>query len=774
MSEKLHIIHLEDNPVDAELIQSTLEEEWSDCIVEQVDTEPAFINALEHSSCGLILADFSLPLYDGMSALAEVRKRCPEIPFIIVSGTLGEEKAIDSIKSGATDYVLKHRLSRLVPAVQRALKEAQELRKRSHAEQELAAERTLLRTLINTIPDLVWLKDSEGVYLACNSEFERLFGAREADILGKTDYDYVDRELADFFRENDRKAMAVDAPSANEEWLVYASDGHRALFETIKTPMYDSKRQLMGVLGVGRDITGIKQAEKALRESEELYRSLFENMLNGFAYCRMIFEGDTPQDFIYLSVNEAFEKQTGLKDVVGRRVTEVIPGICERDPGLFEVYGRVAMTGKPEQFETYVEALEQWYWISVYSPAREYFVAVFDVITERRSLEEQLRQSQKMEAVGTLAGGIAHDFNNILTAIIGYSTLLQMDLYTNDKQRGYVDNLTGLVERAANLTKGLLAFSRNQVMTLRLISLNDIVITITKLISRLIGENIVVETDLSTCPLTIMADCGQIEQVLMNLATNARDAMSDGGKLLISTDQINLDADSLLLGDNCPPGPYALLSVSDTGNGMETATVARIFEPFFTTKELGKGTGLGLSILYGIIKQHHGCVTVDSSPGFGTTFTIYLPLAVPVDVPVNGKASVPLTGGTETVLLAEDDPAIRKVITYILQQFGYVVLEAADGEEAIEVFSANAAQISLVILDAIMPRKNAKEVFKRIVDIQPEIKALFISGYPSDIIEQRDLLPEGALFLPKPVSPMELLRSIRQILDGQRAGGTHE
>jgi two-component system NtrC family sensor kinase len=398
-----------------------------------------------------------------------------------------------------------------------------------------------------------------------------------------------------------------------------------------------------------------------------------------------------------------------------------------------------------------------------------HYMSIKEDITERRSLEEQLRQAQKMEAIGTLAGGIAHDFNNILTAIIGYTTLLKMEVKMSGKPLEYINNLMALTDRAAGLTKGLLAFSRNQTMTSRLVNLNDIVSMITKLICRLIGEQIVVATHLSSFPITIMADSGQIEQVLMNLATNARDVMPDGGNLIISTDVVNLEAGNNLLVASSQPGKYALLTVTDTGSGMDQATVARIFEPFFTTKEVGKGTGLGLSILYGIISQHHGFVTVDSNPGFGTTFSIYFPLVIAAETEDQNKDVTSVTGGTETVLIAEDEASILSVVSYVLKQFGYQVIEAVDGEEAVEKFRENADAISLVIMDTIMPRKNGRAAFEAISKIRPGVLTLFVSGYPADFIEQRRLLPEGTAFLPKPVSPIDLLRSIRQLLDGQKS-----
>ena len=265
-----------------------------------------------------------------------------------------------------------------------------DITERQGAEDQLERERTFLRSLIQTIPDLVWLKDQEGTYLTCNPQFERFFGAKEADIVGKTDYDFVDKELADFFRHNDREAIAAGKPRVNEEWITYATDGQRGLLEVIKTPMVDENGKLAGVLGVGRDITAHRQAEDAVRKSEQRYRSLFDNMLEGFAYCRMIYEDDKPADFVYLEVNAAFERLTGLRDVAGKKVSEVIPGIRASNPELFETYGRIARTGRPERFETYVEPLKIWFSLAVYGAGEDCFVAVFDNITERKAAEAQI------------------------------------------------------------------------------------------------------------------------------------------------------------------------------------------------------------------------------------------------------------------------------------------------------------------------------------------------------------------------------------------------
>lgn len=387
-------------------------------------------------------------------------------------------------------------------------------------------------------------------------------------------------------------------------------------------------------------------------------------------------------------------------------------------------------------------------------------------IQEQKRLKEQLLQAQKMEAVGQLAGGIAHDFNNILTAIIGYSNILQMKMKDDDPLKTYLEQILMSAERAATLTQGLLAFGRKQLTNPRPVSLNNIVEHIRQLLLRLIGEDIELNMLPASEALVVMADQGQIEQVILNLATNARAAMPDGGRITIETKQAEINNNFIRANGFGKPGKYALLSFADTGMGINEDILKRIFEPFFTTKEVGKGTGLGLSIAYGIIKQHKGYITAHSTPGKGAAFAIYLPLAhAPVEETTPAVQTVPLRG-IETILLAEDDIGVRRLTSEVLQEFGYKVITAVDGEDAVRKFLENKDRIELVILDVIMPNKNGKEAFIEIKKERPDIKALFTSGYTSDVINnKRGIIEEALNFLPKPASPNELLRKVREVLD---------
>lgn len=385
---------------------------------------------------------------------------------------------------------------------------------------------------------------------------------------------------------------------------------------------------------------------------------------------------------------------------------------------------------------------------------------------EHRTLEGQLLHAQKMESVGQLAGGVAHDFNNILTAIIGYGDLLQTKLKDDGQVRAYVDQILASAERAANLTQSLLVFSRKQVVSLKPVDLNQIVKKVENLLLRLIGEDIELKDIMTDEDLVVMADSSQIEQVLMNLATNARDAMPYGGLLTIETSHVELDNDFVRTHGYSKPGQYALITVSDTGKGMDEETKERIFEPFFTTKEVGRGTGLGLAIVYGITKQQEGYINVYSEPGKGTIFKIYLPLiTLKVEQIRTTELDSPARGGSETVLIAEDNVHVMNVTREVLEKFGYTVIEAVDGQDAIHKFIEHKDDIQLCIFDMIMPKKNGMDACKEIRKIRPDIKVLFASGYTADIIQKKGIIEKGFDYIQKPISPNNFLKEVRAILD---------
>ena len=521
----------------------------------------------------------------------------------------------------------------------------EEFKERRLAEEAFGKSEIHLRTLIKTIPDLIWMKDQDGVYLMCNSRFEDFFGAKEKEIIGKTDYDFVEKEQADFFRRHDKVAMDLGRPSRNEEKVTFAVDGHSEILETIKTPMFLGDDQIAGVLGIGRDMTERKLAEK-----------------------------------------------------------------------------------------------------------------------EKIKFEEQYFQAQKMESVGRLAGGIAHDLNNMLSPILGYGEMLQEYFSNNDARREMVDEILNAGFKARDLVKQLLAFSRKQTLAYKHLNLNDAIKGLEKLLRRTIREDIEIKVDLSPDIPVVMADIGQIEQVIMNLAVNSADAMPDGGCFCIETASVYLDECYASSCDGVSPGPYIMIAVSDTGIGMDDNIKDHLFEPFFSTKG-DQGTGLGLAMVYGIVKQHGGDICVYSEVGIGTTFKVYLPItdAPDIDEETQEGADIPLKG-SETILLVEDSEQVRNLVNKILRRLGYRVIVAENGFEAIKLLEKLDFHVDLLLTDVIMPGLNGRNLYLKVAEKFPDIKVLYMSGYTDNIVNQHGLLDEENGFIQKPFNAIALSLKLRQLI----------
>jgi len=499
---------------------------------------------------------------------------------------------------------------------------------------------------------------------------------------------------------------------------------------------------------IAEELLQRERAAEALRESQDLFAE-FLNHLPAVAFVK-----DMQGTILYS--NQAFKELFGHDRTGGnfQQFQSPTPALLQaipRDEPTSSEETVVDPQGRERTFDTRRFLVER--------SGKEPLVGLIAVDISGR------RHAQKLEAIGTLAGGVAHDFNNILTAITGFAALLQMKLPPGDAQRGYVDNILIAADRAAHLTRSLLAFGRRQESDLKEVDLNCVFRNIERLLRRLISEDVEFRTELADRELTVMADSAQLEQVLMNLVVNARDAMSAGGRLTVGSEAFVMDESWIERHRFGAAGAYGLISVSDTGTGMDRQTLRRVFEPFFTTKEVGKGTGLGLSLVYGIVKQHGGFIDAQSELGSGTTFRIYLPLVASSSPKLERSETGPMTGGSETILLAEDDAQVRSMTRDILEEFGYRVLVAEDGAEAVASSRHHGDDIKLVILDVIMPRKNGKEAYDAIRRIAPGIRVLFISGYTADVISRRGISEEKLLFLSKPVTPEALLRKVRETLD---------
>jgi PAS domain S-box-containing protein len=563
------------------------------------------------------------------------------------------------------------------------------------------------------------------------------------------------------------KNYSVRAPVFQQDELRMLSQGFNTMLEQIQ------KRD--GELEAHRGQLENEVTERTLelKRSEEFILNILSSVDEAFVVI--------DRDYRIISANKAYSEQSGkaLKEITGRHCYEISHHAgrpcheleqgctCKRtfDTGEPSVSFHTHVDDKGNQIQTETKT----YAMKDESGKVSSVIEIINDITERKKLEDQLRQAQKMEAIGQLAGGIAHDFNNILTAIIGYGHITLMKMSEDDPLKLNVEHILESADRAANLTQGLLAFSRKQVIDKKAADLNLIVKKVEKFLQRIIGEDIEINLTLLDEPLTVFIDAGQIEQVLMNLATNARDAMPMGGRFAIETALAQLDHEFIKAHGYGTLGRYAVITMTDSGLGMDANTKKRIFEPFFTTKEVGKGTGLGLAIVYGIIKQHDGYIEVSSEPGAGTTFRIYLPVGRhPVEAEKKGAAAEHYPqNGSETILLAEDDAHLRKLAQTVLAESGYTVIEAIDGEDAVNQFKAYTGRIDLLLFDLIMPNKNGKEAFDEIQAIKPGTKTMFISGYARDLIEQRRLLPADMIAVSKPISPMHLLKEVREALDHQ-------
>ena len=618
--------------------------------------------------------------------------------------------------------------------------------------------------LFSEITDLAYIYDTKGNILFVNKVFEKLTGHKPESFFGKSFAPLFDEE-------NQKKATDVYTRTLKGEspqYELYFKDTG-ILCEYKNIPLKDGKGNVIGVMGVARDITMRKQMENQLRK---LSTAIEQSP-------SVIVITDISGKIQY--VNQRFTQLTGytLKEAIGKNPSILKSG--KTPPEAYKQLWDAITTGSEWQGEFCNKKKNgEFYWeLAHISSLKNHkgiitnFVAFKDDITERKRLEEekdtireQLFHAQKLESVGTLAGGVAHDFNNILTAIIGYGNLLQIELKEDGPARDFIQKILKSAERAANLTQGLLAFSRKQPRNPSPVYLNEIVKEAESLLTRVIREDIKLRTALTDKECVVMADVGQMEQVLMNLATNARDAMPNGGALEISSDIAEIDNEFIKTHGYGAIGRYALITVSDRGVGMDEKTRKQIFVPFFTTKVVGKGTGLGLAIVYGIIQQHGGYITVESEVSKGTTFRIYLPM---VEQEFTGKKteeaySAP-QGGTETILVAEDEEYVRHLVKMVLERHGYRVIEAVDGRDAIEKFKANKDKIHLLLFDVIMPNKNGKEAYEAIREVRHDVKALFMSGYSDEAIQRKDILGVGVTLVSKPISPVDILKKVREALD---------
>jgi len=629
--------------------------------------------------------------------------------------------------------------------------------------------------LLNSIPDIAWLKDNESRFIAVNEPFGRACGYSPEELVGKTDLDIWPKELADSYRADDRDVMESRQMKRVEEPLE-DREGKQKWIETIKVPILGDGGEVIGTVGIARDITIRKEKEKlaedALVESEERYRSLVDNSPEMiFIVCdgRIVYMNDTGLKLLGASfADEVVGKpimafiHPESRELIRQRAQEVV-GQRKRTELVAQKY--LKLNG--DDLEVEAMGLPVLY---RNQPATQVYARD---ITIRKEMEdalfrsrEQLRQAQKMEAVGRLAGGVAHDFNNFLTAINGYAELLTTRVVDGGSVPREIAEIRKVGERAAKLTRQLLAFSRKQVLMPKVFDMNEVVAGVSEMLRRFIGENIEFRTSFCKDLWPVKADPGQIEQVIMNLAINARDAMPEGGTLAIETENVMVSEPLPAGTAHVPTGQYVVLGVSDTGCGIDQATMSHLFEPFFTTKVKGKGTGLGLATVYGIVKQSGGFILVDSEPGKGTTFSLYLSRTESKEkAEAAATDRETLSRGKGVMIVVEDQEEIRNLVVEVLGMQGYTVLKAANGDEAMQISRTTDEKIQMLLTDLVMPGMSGKELAERMKRELPGLKVLFMSGYAAGDGSMESILPPGGNFLAKPFTLGDLTQKVKAVLD---------
>jgi two-component system, cell cycle sensor histidine kinase and response regulator CckA len=639
--------------------------------------------------------------------------------------------------------------------------------KRSISDREkLDKKHSLLRTLIETSPDVIFTKDTAGRFQYFNSRFHELVGlAPTDDPTGKTVFDLYPRDVAEEFHHEDMRVFSGESIYNREEQGLN-NTGEPRWYITIKVPLKAADGTINGLIGISRDITSLKNVAAERKMLLKQLQLQIERL--PLAYIL------TDKDFRYTRWNPAAERIFGFKEseVLGKHPFELIIPESSRVAvsQTFDELKAGSMDSHAIRDSITKEGKSiycEWHNTPLIDQDGNFagLISVANDITEQRGLEQQLRQAQKIDAIGKLAGGVAHDFNNLLTIINGYADLLLRSTPPNDKNRGRLEEIQKAGRRSATLTSQLLAFSRKQVMAPRVIDLNEIVQDTESMLSRIIGEDIDLVISLDPSLNTVTADPAQIEQVIFNLVVNARDAMPQGGKLTIETHNVELDASYERFHPGARSGKFVLLSVTDDGEGMTDNVKSQIFEPYFTTKEQGKGTGLGLSVVHGIVKQTGGNIEVYSELGVGTVLKVYLPCsessAPGRNETIPEAESAP---GSERILLVEDEPGVRGFIGATLRGLGYHVVEASNGEEALQIASDLSVPPDMMITDVVMPGMGGRKLAEHITQSFPKIPVLFISGYTDDAVFRHGILQDDVEFLHKPFTPAALSGKIREIL----------
>ena len=761
MKPPLRVLIIDDSPDDARLIVRELQREF-DPIIDRVETAAELTAALHSENWDVVISDFVMPQFSGLSALKLLQQLNIDLPFIMVSGQMGEVVAVEAMRAGARDYLIKDNLTRLIPAIKRELKEAFVRKERRKAEEALHATEARFQSLVEQSLVGIYLMQ-DGIFSYVNPKFARIFGYQQNELIdSKTIFDLVAESDRDKVTEGYANLLEESAQS-----LHFCFQGVRKYAKSIELEAHGAKTELNGkpaIIGTLLDITERKRAEEELRK---LWRAVEQSPVS-------VVITDTMGNIEY--VNPKFTAVTGYdeQEVLGKNPRILQSGTMNPDD--YRKMWETITAGKEWHGEYHNKKKNgELFWESASISAIKnaagqvtHYVGVKEDITERKKSIEQLRQAQKMEAIGQLAGGIAHDFNNLLTIINGYSTLLLRSLDKDSPQHKEAEQILRAGERAADLTRQLLSFSRKQILAPKVLDINKQVKNIEKMLCRLIGEHIMLVTDLDEDVGLIKIDPGQVEQIIMNLVVNARDASEEGARIVIETANTELDDEFAATHPGSVPGSYIMLSVSDDGMGMTEDIKRRLFEPFFTTKELGRGTGLGLATVYGIVKQSGGYIDITSEPDQGTTFRIFLPrVHQQMDQVTRASTAEEAPQGSQTILVVEDEPGVLNLVVHTLKKKGYNVLETTDPLEALEIFDQHQATIDLVLTDVVMPFMSGPKLAETLTQKKPDLKLIFMSGHTDDKVNFEKILEKGVPFLAKPFVNGSLVKKVGHALGNE-------
>ena len=758
--DQIHVLLVEDNLGDARLLREAVKDAAGISIgLTHEQTLAQALKRLDDESFDVIMLDLSLPDSEGLETLERTHSHAPNLPIVVLTGLDDEALAVRAVREGAQDYLVKGQVTGQV--LVRAMRYAT-ARKRSV--EELRKSEEYFRSLIENALDIITVLDEAGSIRYSSPSLERILGYSASTLHGTNLLALIHPDDCKVFLEK----LAFDRNRASLpqqfQFRLRHQDGSWRVLEAIGKRV-GVNSPVGGFVVNSRDITERTQAGEALREANETLRAVIETSPLAIYSLDLLAN--------VKSWNRAAENIFGFSacEVMNGPLPIVFPEQKADFKARFEqcIHGN-RLIGNEERFQRKDgSAIEVSIWNAQLRDGNGVVTGIVAAAadnTERKKLEDQFRQSQKMEAVGRLAGGVAHDFNNLLTVITGYCQMMVDQLSPADPMSEDLQQVLKTADRATTLTKQLLAFSRQQIVLPKVVALDALVRDMDRMLKRLAGEDIELRIE-GVCG-KVRVDPGQIEQVIVNLAVNARDAMPGGGKLVIETMDREFDEFSVQYAQGLIPGPYVLLAVSDTGSGIDAVTRSHLFEPFFTTKERGRGTGLGLSTSYGIVKQNQGAILVYSEPGLGSTFKIYLPrVDEPADSLAKSEPERASFRGTETVLVVEDEEGVRRVLLEMLQQAGYHVLGACGGQEAIDMCRASKAPVHVLITDVVMPNMGGRELAARLCQINPGIKVLFVSGYADSVVLHHGVLEADTHFLQKPFTVEQLGRKVREVLEEQ-------